>query len=543
MKIKTKAIIIFLLLSIIPLFIIGVIAYKSGEVAIIKILGLNFRQLAHFTMTKVDQRLYDVYRNVQFWSDLDVMRDVIIDDSNGKISSFLNILSKGFRDFLRIDVLNKEGLVVASTDRKLIRRSFGSERSFKEAIKGHPYTEDAHRDSITGEWIATFSFPIKDNKSNMDKEILGVFCARWRISELTDVTRLNNVKDLKMCRTHLEVMRKDGLILSAPKFEEKDIFNRNLLNEGLLSAQLASSGKSGFVVETDEHGRKAIIGYDYSRGYKDFKGFGWFVFAVEDASVAFTSVRKLRNIIFGLGVVAIVVVVTISIFIANKITLPILKMSQVANNVAEGRLDERVGFNSNDELGALATSFNKMIEDLQKTTVSKGYVDNIIEGMIDPLIVVDANGKIKTVNKATCELLGYKKDELISKPLDIIFPPVEKKLFQIDKLKNFIGKDKLENYEMQLVKKNGERISVLFSASAMRNGECKITNIVCVTRDITERKRYEESQRRLLEDLEKTNKIMVGREIRMVELKKQINQLCRLLGKPTPYDLSSLTIS
>ena len=61
----------------------------------------------------------------------------------------------------------------------------------------------------------------------------------------------------------------------------------------------------------------------------------------------------------------------------------------------------------NDEIGILANSFNKMTEDLRRTTISKDYVDNIIGSMNDTLIVVDPEAKMRTVNKATCDLLGY----------------------------------------------------------------------------------------------------------------------------------------
>jgi hypothetical protein len=58
--------------------------------------------------------------------------------------------------------------------------------------------------------------------------------------------------------------------------------------------------------------------------------------------------------------------------------------------------------------------------------------------------------------------------------------------------------------------------------------------------DIVERKEREEQQRRLLKDLEDTNKIMVGRELKLIELKKEINRLSQELGRPAPYDESSL---
>src|SRR3972149_3210973 len=100
-----------------------------------------------------------------------------------------------------------------------------------------------------------------------------------------------------------------------------------------------------------------------------------------------------------------IIILITYVLIRRLITSPISKISHTMSAIASGDLDKRIHMNSRDEIGMLATSINKMIEDLQKTTVSKAYVDNIIESMIDTLIVIDKNNKIKTVNKSTLKLL------------------------------------------------------------------------------------------------------------------------------------------
>ncbi len=56
--------------------------------------------------------------------------------------------------------------------------------------------------------------------------------------------------------------------------------------------------------------------------------------------------------------------------------------------------------------------------------------------------------------------------------------------------------------------------------------------------DITKRKRVEEERARVVADLERFNRLAVGREERMIELKQQVNQLLEKASKPPAYDVS-----
>ncbi len=58
--------------------------------------------------------------------------------------------------------------------------------------------------------------------------------------------------------------------------------------------------------------------------------------------------------------------------------------------------------------------------------------------------------------------------------------------------------------------------------------------------EIAERKRVEEALALRVEELERFHRLTVGRELRMIELKRRINELAEELGKEPPYDLSLL---
>jgi two-component system CheB/CheR fusion protein len=70
-----------------------------------------------------------------------------------------------------------------------------------------------------------------------------------------------------------------------------------------------------------------------------------------------------------------------------------------------------------------------------------------------------------------------------------------------------------------------------------RTVEDRIDGVVLTFVDITERKQAEERVRANMEEVQRFNKIAVGRETRMIELKKEINELCQKLGDKPRYPL------
>jgi hypothetical protein len=67
-------------------------------------------------------------------------------------------------------------------------------------------------------------------------------------------------------------------------------------------------------------------------------------------------------------------------------------------------------------------------------------------------------------------------------------------------------------------------------------------HVAIIFNDITIRKQAEEKIQRHVEDLqaknaelERANRVMIGRELRMIELKKEVNELCKRAGEPPRY--------
>ncbi len=174
-----------------------------------------------------------------------------------------------------------------------------------------------------------------------------------------------------------------------------------------------------------------------------------------------------------------------------KVITPLTNATQ---QVASGRLDISVPVHSNDELGQLATGFNQMTERLHQTTVSKEYLDSILKSMIDPLIVINPNRTVQTVNQATLTLLGYSESDLVGQKADILFPQ-NQNLMSSDEFDELLRRGTIDHTETSYQTKEGQRIPVLFSAALMHDGKGMMEGIACVAQDITTRKQAEDELR------------------------------------------------
>jgi PAS domain S-box-containing protein len=214
--------------------------------------------------------------------------------------------------------------------------------------------------------------------------------------------------------------------------------------------------------------------------------------------------QKLLDITFAAGVKAVLmltivslIIIVVIISIMRGIMISLNKLRMGTEIIGTGVLEHRIGLKTKDELGQLASAFDRMTEALQKSRdeiIHAGeYTDNILRSMSDMLFVVSPNGLIQTVNDALCTLLDYGKNELIGRPVDEILDegPLVKGMAVAD----IVEKGDFSNVEKRYLARDGRKITVSFASSLIRNDAGPIGGIVCVAQDITERKQAEESLR------------------------------------------------
>ena len=214
-------------------------------------------------------------------------------------------------------------------------------------------------------------------------------------------------------------------------------------------------------------------------------------------------------IMFNLLVAAAVIGV---MFVTSKKIVfdPIAALAHAASRLARGDRSARVTVKTAGEVKTLVDSFNEMVENLDNVTVSKEYMDNIIQSMSNTLIVVSAKHTIISANSAACALLGYAEEELLGRSAKILFS--EELSHQQAWMQILFITGGVSHVEEVYMTKEGRSVPILLSASILYDQKHQVQGIVQVAQDVSERKLAEEANEKLQVQLVQAQKMeSVGR--------------------------------
>jgi PAS domain S-box-containing protein len=178
-----------------------------------------------------------------------------------------------------------------------------------------------------------------------------------------------------------------------------------------------------------------------------------------------------------------------------------------------------------------------ILRDMRELDKALAYSDSLIKNAPDPVFVSDLEGKILQANDAVYELLGFRPDEVLEQSLSRFISPEETREF-LAALREVIERGVTRNARLNPRSASGEVIPTTLNASALRDTDGKVIGAIGILRDM---RAYEavvrdlqESKAELQEkilDLEKFEEVVVGRELKMIALEKEIENLKKELEK------------
>jgi PAS domain S-box-containing protein len=154
------------------------------------------------------------------------------------------------------------------------------------------------------------------------------------------------------------------------------------------------------------------------------------------------------------------------------------------------------------------TGFVEVVRDLTQRKAlekelreTKEFLENVMESSVDGIVSTDLKGYVTYLNRGMEEMLGYPREDLLGTHISKLYVRGIEEAREIMAILK--DRERTENFQMQGRRKDGEVLSIMTSASLLRDGEGHLIGTVGVFKDITVQKRLEaklrETQAHLVE--------------------------------------------
>jgi len=162
------------------------------------------------------------------------------------------------------------------------------------------------------------------------------------------------------------------------------------------------------------------------------------------------NVGRLRNTIVTAGLVTAFFAALMALFIAERITRPVRRLTEVADRMAEGDLGARLVSSSGDEIGMLTRAFNHMADELRTQVLSlaeeQGRLAAVLDHMADGVLITDGTGRVQLINTAAARLLETAEEEALGHSLAQVVPHYQ--LIELWKRCRELGEEQIETVEI-----------------------------------------------------------------------------------------------
>jgi methyl-accepting chemotaxis protein len=397
-NLSTRIILSMAVAGLIPLLGLVALAIKEAN-TISKMASEEMFSLATNCMNTIERNLFERYGDVQAFA-----TNQIVQAPNWSDPSVNATMVEAINNYVRLYgiyslsmVLDQNGRVVAvnTVDAKnkkldtafLIGKDFSNTEWFKNSKEGRFTASDILSGTVVtdvakdSDAIAVFgpetlvigySAPILGNG--------GEFRGVWR--NLADFTLVEDIirafysslekRDIRSGEITLANDQGTLLAFLEPalsgdvqfKRTESGVLKKTKEDLATKSIQQAAQGKEGFLREVcPDTDVWQISGFTKSQGALGYPGLGWIM------TVSVTEqdlLKRVHEIAYGMGAVAVLILLVAAFFIGRSISRPIVACSREVQKLAKGDLTGSVNLKRNDELGALADSVDTCIENLRK---------------------------------------------------------------------------------------------------------------------------------------------------------------------------------
>ncbi|WP_310600725.1 PAS domain S-box protein [Desulfobulbus sp.] len=189
--------------------------------------------------------------------------------------------------------------------------------------------------------------------------------------------------------------------------------------------------------------------------------------------------------------------------------------------------------------GTIQDITNRKLAEMALAKSEQSYRE-VVENANSAILRWSSDGIITFANAFAQQLFGWDRTDLSGRHIGVLVPERESTGADLSGLVADIAAypERHRSNINENIRRDGSRLWMAWTNRAVRNAQGQVAEILALGNDITEHKLLLEELKRRNEELERFNRASVDRELRMIELKRTINQLSSQLGRRSPHDIS-----
>ena len=428
---QKKLLLLFVLLSMVPLGLYSFLSMQSTRTALIQEAGQSIAAQAQSAMAHLQNNLFHAQENVRAWSQLADIKNAFSADNSESTSRLLRQYRDAYGIYDSIVLTDNNGVVVASSSKTHIGMDAGEIAWFQQTqSKNSPFIGEFKLDPMLESYGIAISSPVPYSGRNGDIEI-GVLSAFYSWQQMLNI--VNNVQVViggQDSTGFALLVDKDGFILAAPEFllypdreQQTSFASIDQLSMQLNSLlpklnfkndyRLSVFNQDQFIIAHSKMLRQMARGVSVIGANHE-----WRFLIFRDASHAVSAEDVLLERLLILGVATISVLIFVSVLVSKQLSAPIISLTNRVRELDKGNLEVSLKVSSDDEVGELAGAFDHLrnevkhyINDLSGANHKYQDLVNSVAGIvweadIEPL-------QFTFISKQVTQLIGYSPEWLL----------------------------------------------------------------------------------------------------------------------------------
>ena len=450
MGLRWQLVLLFLLVSLIPLLIVAFWAYRAGTRGLTGIIERGLVEQAQEKLYLADRVIVDQLRSIRRLQLRSISQKVASTNNDNRLSTLkgayedlldsVTYLERRIGENGEIIITNQHQQVILATDDRLLFQKIDEpwwHKSYNNGL-GYDLASDVQYDAETQQHTLPVALPIRI--SHPESKVVGVL----RI--VIPLPKLSEVADSKKEGIEICLFDEFGRIICAPPDSGYRFSQIVEMSNAAGEAINARDEYQGFDMEgeTDTQGEKRIYGWARTKEWEprdsegqnstnrrrlgsqlDGQNFtNWRVLVSLPTSIAFSEVTKFTKRVLSFTLISCLVVIAIALVVSQRIVTPIRQVTGAARAIGRGEFDQEIQVTGSSEVGILAEEFNSMRWNLksavEKLTEEEKKMTAIVNSIAEGLILLDSSDRVLHINPAAERLLNLSVDNIDKNITEII---------------------------------------------------------------------------------------------------------------------------